>query len=177
VFSDEAACQLLSGLVSTYAPPGQTPVLSVPLSYDRLSVMAAISNTGDWLTWRQDHPVTGPDWVRFLKHILAHLPGKIRLVWDGLPAQPSQPIQAFLARGAAQRLTLLQRPAYAPDLNPQQGMWRSLKYLELGNLCAHDLAELRLELRRAIQPVRYRLDLIVACLLHANCSVSESITE
>jgi hypothetical protein len=38
------------------------------------------------------------------------------------------------------------------------------------------LDELRLELRRAIQRVRYHLDVIVGCLLHTNCSVSESIT-
>jgi hypothetical protein len=65
---------------------------------------------------------------------------------------------------------------YAPELNPQEGIWRYLKYVELANLCCHDLDELRLELRRAIQRVRYRLDVIVGCLAHVNCSVSESIT-
>ena len=176
MFSDEAGFQLLSGVVSTYAPQGQTPVLSVPLSYDRLSVMGAISTAGDWLTWMQDHPVKGPDLVRFLKHILAHIPGKILLVWDGLPAHRSQPIKDFLATPAAKRLTLLQLPPYAPELNPQEGIWRYFKYVELANLCCHDLDQLRLELRRAIQRVRYRLDVIVACLCHVNCSVSESIT-
>jgi transposase len=176
VFSDEAGFQLLSGVVRTYAPQGQTPLLAVPLSYDRLSVMGAISNAGDFLTWQQARPVKGPDLVRFLNHILAHIPGKILLVWDGLPAHRSQPIKEFLASGAAKRLTLLQLPAYAPELNPQEGIWRYLKYVELGNLCCHDLDELRLELRRAIQRLRSRLDVIIGCLLHANCSVSQSIT-
>ena len=176
MFSDEAGFQLLSGVVRTYAPQGQTPMLAVPLSYERLSVMGAISNAGDLLTWMQAHPVKGPDLVRFLKHVLAHIPGKILLVWDGLPAHRSQPIKDFLASGAAKRLTLLQLPAYAPELNPQEGIWRYLKYVELANLCCHDLDELRLELRRAIQRVRYRLDVIVGCLLHTNCSVYESIT-
>jgi transposase len=176
VFSDEAGFQLLSGVVSTYAPQGQTPVLRVPLRYDRLSVMGAISNAGDLLTWTQDHPVKGPDLVRFLKHILAHITGNILLVWDGLPAHRSQPIKAFLASSAAKRLTLLQLPPYAPELNPQEGIWRYLKYIELANLCCHDLVELRRELRLALQRLRYRLNVIVGCLLHTNCSVSESIT-
>jgi transposase len=176
VLSDEAGFQLLSGVVRTYAPQGQSPVLSVPLSYDRLSVMGAISTTGDLLTWTQDHPVKGPDLVRFLKHILAHIPGPILLVWDGLPAHRSQPIKDCLASPDAKRLTRLQLPAYAPKLNPQEGIWRYLKYVELANLCCRDLDELRLELRRAIQRLRYRLDVIVGCLLHANCAVSESIT-
>ena len=129
MFSDEAGFQLLSGVVRTYAPRGQTPVLSVPLSYDRLSVMGAISNAGDFLTWTQDHPVKGPHLVRFLKHVLAHISGEILLVWDGLPAHRSQSVKDFLATPAAKRLTLLQLPPYAPELNPQEGIWRYLKWL------------------------------------------------
>src|SRR5260221_6394712 len=116
-----------------------TPILSVPLSFDRLSVMSAISNGGDLLTWTQDHSVKGPDLERFLKHVLAHIPGKILLVWDGLPAHRSQPVKDFLATPAAKRLTLLQLPPYAPQLNPQAGIWRYLKCVELANLCSHDL--------------------------------------
>ena len=176
MFSDEAGFQLLSGLVRTYAPCGQTPILSVPLSYDRLSVMGAISTAGHLLTWTQDHPVKGPDLVRFLKHVLASIPGKILLVWDGLPAHRSQPVKDFLATATAKRLTLLQLPAYAPELNPQEGIWHYLKSVELANVCCHNLAELRLELRRAIQRLRYRLNVIFGCFSHVNCSVSESIT-
>ena len=176
MFSDEAGFRLLSGVVATYAPKGQTPMLEVPLKYDRLSVMGAISNVGDLLTWMQDHPVKGPDLVRFLKHILAHIPGKILALWDGLPAHRSQPVKDFLVSPAAKRLTLLQLPAYAPELNPQEGIWRYLKYVELANVCCHDLDELRAELRRAIQRLRYRLDVICGCLHHVNCSVSQSIT-
>ena len=176
MFSDEAGFSLLSGVVATYAPVGQTPVLEVPLRYDRLSVMGAISTAGDLLTWTQDHPVHGQDLVRFLKHVLAHIPGPILFVWDGLPAHRSQPIKDFLSTPAAKRLTLLQLPAYAPELNPQEGIWRYPKYVELANLCCHDLDVLRLQLRRAIQRVRYRLDVIVGCLRQVNCSVSDSIT-
>ena len=166
--ADEAGFKLLSGVVTTYAPIGHTPVLHVPLTDDRLSTMGAISKAGHCLTWMQDHPVKGPDLVRFLKHILARIPGQILLVWDGLPAHRSQPIKDFLASGAAKRLTLLQLPAYAPELNPQEGIWRYLKYLELANVCCHTLAELRLTLRKAIQRVRYRLHVIVGCLQHAH---------
>ena len=143
----------------------------MPLRYERLSVMGAISNAGDLLTWMQDHPVKGKDLVRFLKHILGHISGNILLVWDGLPAHRSRAVKDFLATPAAKRLTLLQLPPYAPELNPQEGIWRYLKYVEFANLCCHNLDELRVELRRAIQRLRYRLDVIVGCLRHVNCSV------
>lgn len=173
---DEAGFKLLSGVVATYAPRGQTPVLRVPLVYDRLSVMGAISNVGHFFTWTQARPVKGPDLVRFLKHLLAHIQGNILLVWDGLPAHRSQAIKNFLALPAAKRLTLLQLPPYAPELNPQEGIWRYLKYVELANVCCHDLPQLQAELRKAIQRLRYRLDVIFGCLRHAHCSLANSIT-
>ena len=176
MFSDEAGFGLLSGVVATYAPKGETPILTMPLKYDRLSVMGALSNAGDLLTWMQDRPVKGPDLVRFLKHVLASIPGDILFIWDGLPAHRSQPVKDFLATPAAKRLTLLQLPAYAPELNPQEGIWRYLKYVELANVCCHDLGQLRRELRCAIQRVRYHLGVIIGCLHHVNCSVSNSIT-
>ena len=102
--------------------------------------------------------------------------GPTVIVLPGPPRELQAMWPAALATPAAKRLTLLQLPAYAPTLNPQEGIWRYLKYVELANVCCHDLAELRLELRRAIQRVRYRLDVNVGCLRHVNCSVSHSIT-
>jgi len=171
VFADEAGFKLLSGVVATYAPRGQTPLLRVPLSYDRLSVMGAISAAGQVLTWMQERPVKGPDVVRFLKHILARIEGNILLVWDGLPAHHAAEVKTFLASGAAKRLTLVPLPGYAPELNAQEGIWRYLKYVELANVCCHNLDELRLELRRAIERLRHRLPVILGCLRQVGCSV------
>jgi transposase len=164
VFMDEAGFRLLPALVHTYAPRGQTPVLEVPLSYDHLSVMGALTLDGRLFTWAQDRSVKGPDVVRFLKHLLAHIDGKILLIWDNLPAHRGQAVKDFLASGAAKRLTLKALPSYAPDLNPQEGIWRFLKYVELKNLCCRHLAELRKEVRRAIERFRFKVDAILGCL-------------
>ena len=45
-------------------------------------------------------------------------------------------IDEFLASGAEDRLKLEQLPGYAPDLNPDEGVWKHLKYVELKNLSA-----------------------------------------
>jgi hypothetical protein len=54
-------------------------------------------------------------------------------VWDGLPAHRSKLMRAWLHR---QRSWLVVEPlsAYAPDLNPVEGLWASLKGVELANL-------------------------------------------
>jgi transposase len=164
VFMDESGFRLLPALVRTYAPRGQTPVLDIPLTHDHLSVMGALTLDGSLFTWIQDHSVKGPDIVRFLKHLLAHIVGKVLLVWDNLPAHHGQALKAFLTQPAAKRLTLQALPAYAPELNPQEGIWRYLKYVELKNVCCHHLAELRLEVRRAIEHLRFKVDVLWGCL-------------
>jgi len=161
VFMDEAGFRLLPGLVHTYAPRGQTPILDVPFGRDHLSVLGALTLDGMLLTWIQDHSVKGNDVVRFLKHVLARIPGKILLIWDNLPAHRGQAVKDFLAVGAAKRLTLKALPSYAPDLNPQEGIWRFMKYVELKIVCCHHLAEVRLEVRRAIERLRFKVDVIL----------------
>jgi transposase len=58
---------------------------------------------------------------------------KATLLWDGLPAHRSNPMRAWLNTQrswlAAKRL-----PAYAPEPNPTEGLWSSLKTVELANL-------------------------------------------
>jgi len=59
---------------------------------------------------------------------------------DG-PKRIEQPyrmlIYEFLASGVAEdRLKLEQLPGYAPDPNPDEGVWKHLNYVELKNLTA-----------------------------------------
>lgn len=85
--------------------------------------------------------------VRFLKHALSQMPGKLLIVWDGSPIHRSKALKEFLKGEAAERLGLEQLPGYAPDLNPDEGIWKHLKkYTELKNLCCQSLTELRVEL-------------------------------
>ena len=108
----------------------------------------------------QEETFRGRRIVRFLKHLLQHLPGKLLVVWDRLPAHRSQVIKDFLRAGGTQRIHLAQLPSYAPDLNPDEGVWNYLKRVELKNVCCHDLPELRTELRKAIARLRHKTDVI-----------------
>ncbi len=158
-------------MVRTYAPCGETPLLRVPLSYDHLSVISALTPDGRLLMQVQDRAYKGPDVVRFLKHVLRHIPGKLLILWDGAPIHRSQPIKDFLAAGGAKRIHLEQLPGYAPDLNPDEGIWQYLKRVELKNVCCHDLAELRYELRCATARLRHKRGVLKACIKHAGLAL------
>jgi transposase len=134
LFVDESAFSLLPGVVRTYAPKGQTPTLRVPLTRDHLSVISAITPDGQLFLYVQEDPIRSDAVVQFLRPLLHQVPGRLLVIWDGAPIHRSQTVQAFLAGGAARRLHLARLPAYAPELNPDEGIWRYLKYAELRNL-------------------------------------------
>ncbi len=168
VWIDESGFYLLPSVVRTYAPCGETPELRVPLTYDHLSVISAITPDGRLLMQMRERAYTGPDVVRFLKHVLQHIPGKLLILWDGAPIHRSQPIKDFLAAGGAERIHLERLPGYAPDLNPDEGIWQYLKRVELKNVCCQDLTTLRYELRRATARLRHKREVIKGCIKHAD---------
>ena len=150
-------------MTRTYAPCGETPVLRAALTRDHLSVMGAVTATGRFFTHIQEQSCTGETAVAFLRQLLRQIPGKLLVVWDGASIHHGQAIRAFLTDGAAARLHLERLPAYAPDLNPAEGVWSLLKRVELANRCCLDLDELRWELGLAIRRLQRRPHLIRAC--------------
>lgn len=103
--------------------------------------------------------------MRFLKHALRRIPGKLLVVWDGSPIHRSEAVKEFLKSGAASRLQLEQLPGYyAPELNPNEGIWKHLKYVELKNVCCRSLSELRRELRKAKERLRHKKHVILGCI-------------
>jgi transposase len=142
---------------------GVTPVLRETLTRDHRSVIGALTEDGRLFVQGQDRSLRSTDVVRFLKHLLRQIAGKLLIVWDGASIHYGA-VRAFLGAGGAARLTIVRLPAYAPDLNPVEGVWAYLKRVELLNTCCHSLYELRVELRLAIARVRHRSDVLAGCL-------------
>ena len=165
MFVDQSGFYLLPTVVRTYAPVGQTPILHEHLTRDHLSVISAITMEGKLYMMEQQRAFKSPDVVRFLRHLLGQIPGKLLIIWDGSPIHRGRAVKEFLASGAAEdRLKLEQLPGYAPDLNPDEGVWKHLKYVELKNVCCQSLSELRIELRKAKERLRHKRDVILGCI-------------
>jgi transposase len=164
VWVDESAFYPLPGVVRTYAPRGETPVLDALLTRDHLSAISGLTLDGRLLLQVRERAFRSPEVVAFLRHLLRQIPGPLLVIWDGAPIHRAQPVKDFLARGAAARLQLEQLPGYAPDLNPDEGIWHYLKHVELRNLCCADLAELRLELGLAVKRLRHKRHVLRGCI-------------
>jgi transposase len=157
--------------VRTWAPRRQTPVLRAKLSHDHLAAISGITLAGHLSFQLREHAFKSATVVGFLRVLLRQLPGKLLIIWDGAPMHQGQPIKDFLKRGAAKRLHLERLPGYAPDLNPDEGIWNDLKRVELKNRCCRDLTELQHEVRRATARLRHKRDIICACSLQCGYSV------
>jgi transposase len=171
VWVDQSGFYLLPMAVRTWAPVGQTPVLRVKLTRDHLAAISGITPDGRLVMQVQDRASRAEDVVRFLRLLLRKMRGKLLVIWDGSPIHRAQEIKAFLARGAAKRLWLAQLPGYAPELNPDEGLWNVLKRVELKNVCCRDLTHLATELRKAKDRLRHKPELIRSCVRQCGCQV------
>jgi transposase len=161
VFVDESGFYLLPGVVKTYGPKGQTPVVAKRLSRDHLSVMAGVTPAGKLYTLVRQESLSSSESVAFLKHLLVQTGKKLLVIWDGSPIHRWGAVREYLAEEGAQRIRLEALPGYAPDLSPlDQGCWQHLKHVEMGNLSCMDMEELHLEFHLAIGRLRQKPHLI-----------------
>jgi transposase len=163
LFIDESGFYPLPSVVRTYAPTGQTPILHQWWTRDHLSAISAISPEGKLYFHCQDRAMASEDVVALLEHLLREVPGRLVLIWDGAPIHRSRVIQDFLANAAAQRIQAERLPAYAPELNPGEGLWEHLKGVELRNVCCLTLRHLHRALRDAVKRVRQKPRIIKGC--------------
>jgi transposase len=94
----------------------------------------------------------------------------VTLVWDNLPAHHSRRMHAFLA-GQGDWLQVEYLPAYAPELNPVEGVWASLKDRELANLGAETLKVLLGAARRGLRRVQRERWLLRGFLDHCGLAL------
>ena len=130
-------------------------------------MISAITPEGKLYTTILTHSFQGVDIIAFLQHLLQQMPGKLLLIWDGASIHKSKVLKAWLATLEPDLLKLVALPAYAPQLNADEGIWHYLKGVELKNVCCSDLQHLRQELVKAIKRLRQKPRLIRACVRHA----------
>jgi len=172
VFVDESGIYLLPGVVKTYGPRGQTPVLKQWLSRDHLSVMAGITPEGKVYTLASQEALSSVNSVIFLKHMMVQAGRNLLVIWDGSPIHRWGAVPEFLVGEGAGRVHVEALPGYTPDLSPlDRGFWQHLKHVELRNRSCMDIEELHLEFHLAIGRLRRKPRLIQSFFAAAGLAV------
>jgi hypothetical protein len=95
----------------------------------------------------------------------------MRLTASGLLSHRSAAMRDWLNTQRSW-LVVERLPAYAPELNPVEGLWSSLKAVELANLATPTLGRVIDQAHKGIDRVRCTPHLAYAFLRHAGLSVS-----
>ena len=145
VFLDESGFFLTPTVRRTLAPRGKTPVLDAWDRRDRLSAISAVTVSPvaalpNLYFELFDHTVRAEQVVAFLSDLHRRL-GPLTVVWDRSAIHDkSGLVQTWLAEYPG---VLTEKfPSYAPELNPDEGVWGWAKYGRLSNLAADDTDEL-----------------------------------
>jgi len=99
------------------------------------------------------------DYMRLLCAVHTQLRAPLILIWDNLNHHVSAAMRQFVADHAW--LRVVQLPAYAPELNPTEGVWSHVKR-GLGNLAACGIDQLATIVRTRLKTIQYRPGLINA---------------
>lgn len=157
--------------VRTWALRGVTPRLKCWHRHDRLSVISAVTVSprrrrhGLYFEVLR-HNVKTPDVLRFVRGLRRKLGRGLIIVWDGLSQH-----RAVAKKLASRGYVFVELPGYAPDLNPDEWVWRHAKYVDLRNSCPAHIDDLQRRVTKSLRRMHRRPALLRAFFRGARLSL------
>ena len=104
--------------------------------------------------------------MAFLAQLRGRLRGPMTILWDQSKIhERSGVVKAYLSRHP--EIVTEDFPGYAPEANPDEGVWGWTKYHRLPNFAPEDTRELRSRLWDELSALRGSLDLLASFIRHA----------
>ena len=170
VFADESGFLLVPYVARTWSPQGCTPVHYYRQGRrDKVSVISGISvsprrqRLSLYYQLYFDN-IRQEEVCVFLRELLRHLRGSVIVLLDNSSTHQGLPLQQLLHKHP--RLQSERFPSYAPELNPDEGVW-SLAKRALANSCPHDLEELVEHVINSINGIRNSAQKLRGCIVQS----------
>jgi len=171
VFADESGFLLAPLVAKTWAPQGCTPFQRHRQGRrDKISVISGISvspqrqHLGLYYLLYFDN-IGQEEVCLFLRELLRHLRGSVIVLLDNSSTHHGEPLGKLLRRHP--RLHIEHFPAYAPELNPDEGVW-SLAKRELANGSPLDTDDLMDDVIASINGIRTSPEKLRGCILQSD---------
>ncbi|MGI0129528.1 MAG: IS630 family transposase [Thermoplasmata archaeon] len=142
VFADESGIQTTPNVRRSWARMGSRLVLKSPTHHEKVSTISGVTADGEIDFELHEHDITGTEVIWFLEQLLEEIPGRIVVLWDNGGIHRCVEVNTFVWLNR-RRLELRRFPPYAPELNPDEGIWDVIKNDKLANDCPKDLEELK----------------------------------
>ncbi len=173
MFLDESGFQMSPVVRRTYAPKGRTPILEAYYRKGKISSISAVTVSPErkrcGLSFQllpENTNAHGKDTVRFLAKLRRRLQGPMTILWDRSNIhQRCALVKKYLAKHP--EIVTEEFPGYAPDANPDEGVWGWTKYHRLPNFAPENLEELRSRVQSELSSLSKRGDLLASFIRHA----------
>lgn len=166
VFIDESGFLLIPPVRKTWSPRGRTPIIRHQQIRKRISVISGLSispkrqRLGLYYNLHEKN-IQQAQVCDFLRHLLKHVRGPLIVIWDNARIHKGDLIREICER--SKRLQLEYLPPYAPELNPDEGVWSQAKDT-LANGRPEDIDELWLHLVDTLDHIRSSQNNLRACV-------------
>ena len=149
-FADEAGIRSDYHAGTTWAPVGRTPTVRATGARFSLNMLSAVSAKGALRFMVHEGTVNAAVFIDFCKRLLRDHPGPVYLVVDGHPAHRARATTAFVASTEG-RLKLFLLPAYSPELNPDEWVWKNVKHDRVGRTSVKNADEFKAKIIGALR--------------------------
>lgn len=124
-FGDETGMRSDHQAGRSYAPRGETPIITATGQRFSLNMISAISNKGH-LQFMIIDRFNGDVFLDFLKRMIKYSREKIFYITDGHPAHKTKKVKEWLEENN-QKIEVFFIPPYSPELNPQEYLNQDVK--------------------------------------------------
>lgn len=125
-FADEAGIRSDHHAGTTWAPVGQTPVVTVTGARFSVNMISAVTGKGALRFAVFEGTSTAKSFIAFCKRLLHDAAGPVYLIVDGHPSHRAKAVKAYVASTEG-LLKLFFLPGYSPELNPDEWVWKNVK--------------------------------------------------
>ena len=159
-FLDESGVSLIPVLGKTWAKKGETPKVKVTGNRGGLCVTSAISPAGRMVFRIEKETINAFEHIEFLKQIMQHHRWrKIIVIEDNARPHIAREVKYFVEKNK-NKIAVYYLPAYSPDLNPDEKVWKYLKNVKLKTHQARNKKEFTPLVRSKMKSIQNQPNLI-----------------
>jgi transposase len=127
LFGDEASFPQWGSLNYTWARRGHQPVVKTSGKRKGYKVFGLVEYfTGQFFSKALEGRLNSDSYIDFLKGVLAKTRKHLVVIQDGAKYHVSKAVKEFI-KSRADRITIYSLPAYSPDYNPIEKLWKKIK--------------------------------------------------
>ncbi len=149
-FADEAGIRSDYHAGTTWAPVGHTPIVKATGARHSLNMISAVTAQGLLRFTTYTGSLTAATFIDFCKKLMRDTDGPVYLVVDGHPTHRAKLVKQFVASTEG-RLRLFVLPAYSPQLNPDEWVWKNVKHDRIGRSSVRSADEFKTNIVSALR--------------------------